>query len=274
MDEETDAINVPSVGDRLRAAREEKGVSLEEIASETRIPLRHLENLESAEWDKLPAPTYTIGFAKAYAGAVGLDRAEIGEQLRGEMGGYRNDTATVEHFEPTDPARTMPRWLVIGAIVAILLVVLVFTWLRNSSLDEEPDIPEPTEAEAPATAPPGPGSPAAVTNQIAANASGPVVLTATEPAWIQVRDQGRTLFEGILNTGQTYQVPPTATSPVLKAGKPEALRITVGNAVAPPVGPAGQVTSNVSLQPADLLRTEQPQAQPQQGQQAQNSLAQ
>lgn len=273
MDEETDAIDVSPVGERLRSAREEKGVSLEEIASETRIPLRHLENLEAGEWDKLPAPTYTIGFAKAYASAVGLDRAEIGEQLRTEMGGYRNDTATVEHFEPTDPARTMPRWLVIGAIVAILLVVLVFTWLRNSSLEEEPEIPEQPVAEAPNTAP-APGSPAAVTNQISANANGPVVLAATEPAWIQVQDQGRTLFEGILNTGQTYQVPPTATAPVLKAGKPEALRITVGDAVAPPVGPAGQVTSNVSLQPADLMRTENSQAQPQQGQQAQNTLVQ
>lgn len=274
MDEETDAVDVPSVGERLRVAREEKGVSLEEIASETRIPLRHLENLESAEWDKLPAPTYTIGFAKAYATAVGLDRAEIGEQLREEMGGYRSDTATVENFEPTDPARTMPRWLVIGAIVAILLVVLLFTWMRDSSLDEEPDIPEQTQAEAPETGAPVPGSPAAGSDQVAANANGPVVLTATEPAWIQVRDGGSTLFEGILNTGQTYQVPPTATSPVLKAGKPEALRITVGNAVAPPVGPAGQVTSNVSLQPADLLRTGQPQAETQPGQQAQNSLAQ
>jgi len=41
---------------------------------------------------------------------------------------------------------------------------------------------------------------------------------------------------------------------VLRAGAPEALRVTVGNAVAPPVGPAGQVTSNVSLKPADLMR--------------------
>lgn len=274
MEEETGTIDVPPAGERLRAAREEKGVSLEEIASETRIPLRHLENLETGDWDRLPAPTYTIGFAKSYAGAVGLDPGEIGEQLRNEMGGYRSNTATVEHFEPVDPARTMPRWLVLGAIVAIVLVVLVFTWIRNSALDEEPEIPEQTIAERPETAaPPVAGSPAAA-NGISTNPNGPVVLTATEPAWIQVRDQGRTLFEGILNTGQTYQVPPTATSPVLKAGKPEALRVTVGNEVAPPVGPAGQVTSNVSLQPADLMRTEEAQGQPQQGQQPQNSLAQ
>jgi hypothetical protein len=49
-------------------------------------------------------------------------------------------------------------------------------------------------------------------------------------------------------------VPPTAVAPVLKAGAPEALRITVGSAVAPPVGPAGKVAANVSLLPADLMK--------------------
>jgi hypothetical protein len=41
---------------------------------------------------------------------------------------------------------------------------------------------------------------------------------------------------------------------MLRVGAPEAVRINVGNAVAPPVGPPGQVTSNVSLKPADLMR--------------------
>ena len=45
---------------------------------------------------------------------------------------------------------------------------------------------------------------------------------------------------GMLQPGQTYTVPATATAPLLKAGKPEALKVTVGSAVAPPVGPAGQ----------------------------------
>jgi hypothetical protein len=68
-----------------------------------------------------------------------------------------------------------------------------------------------------------------------------------------VTDQGKTLFAGELAPGQTYEVPATATAPLLKAGKPEALQVKVGAAVAPPVGPAGKVASNVSLKPADLM---------------------
>ena len=268
MEEETAATDYPSVGAQLRAAREEKGFSLEDIAAETRIPRRHLESLENSDWERLPAPTYTMGFAKSYASAVGLDRNEIGDQLRSEMGGFRSDTSTIEHFEPVDPARTMPRWLVASAVAAILVVVLVFTWIRNQSLTEA-EVVEPTVAEQPAQR-----APQAATQQAAepAAAQGPVVLTATSEAWIRVTDQGRTLFEGILQPGQRYEVPPTATAPLLRAGAPEALRISVGNAMAPPVGPAGQVTSNVSLLPADLMRG--PAAQQTAPSQPQNSLAQ
>lgn len=252
MNEETVAADYPSVGERLRAAREEKGFSLEDIAAETRIPRRHLQSLEEADWDRLPAPTYSIGFAKSYASAVGLDRMEIGDQLRAEMGGYRGDTATIDHFEPVDPARTMPKWLVLSALAGIVVVILIFTWIRNQSLEPAP-VSEPATAEQPAQAPVGaPMTPPAA--QPSAPAQGPVVLTATAPAWIQVKDQGKTLFEGLLQPGQTYQVPPTAIAPTLKAGAPQALRVNVGTAVAPPVGPAGQVASNVSLKPADLMR--------------------
>jgi cytoskeleton protein RodZ len=271
MDEEIESTELPTVGERLRAAREEKGFSLEDIASETRIPLRHLESLESADWDRLPAPTYTLGFARSYASAVGLDRTEIGDQLRAEMGGHRNDSSTVEHFEPADPARAMPRWLVLSAIAAIIVVVIFFTWMRSRSLTEESPPPASTQEvaqQAPATAPTAaPAQPTA--------AQGPVVLTASAPAWVRVTDQGKTLFEGMLQPGKDYQVPQTATAPLLRAGAPEALRIMVGQAVAPPVGPAGQVTSNVSLLPADLMRGPAPASpQPQPGAPTQNSLAQ
>jgi cytoskeletal protein RodZ len=247
-EEQVETGGSPTVGERLRAAREEKKLSLEDIAAQTRIPLRHLESIEGADWDSLPAPTYTVGFAKSYAGAVGLDRTEIGEQLREEMGGQRFATTQAEVFEAADPARTMPKSLVIGAVAAVILLIVVMSWLNRRSLDQ-------TEAPPPAvTAPaqtPRPTAPAPVQP---ATAQGPVVLTATGPAWIQVKDGGKTLFEGQLTPGQTYAVPATAIAPVLKAGAPEALKITVGNAVAPPVGPAGRVTSNVSLKPADLMR--------------------
>ena len=145
MDEALVESDLPTVGERLRAAREEKKLNLEDIAAQTRIPLRHLESIEAADWDHLPAPTYTVGFAKSYATSVGLDRTEIGEQLREEMGGQRFATSQTEVLEAADPARTMPKWLVFGAIAAVILLIVVMSWLNRRSLDQT-DEPAPPVA--------------------------------------------------------------------------------------------------------------------------------
>ncbi|HZU52173.1 MAG TPA: RodZ domain-containing protein [Sphingomicrobium sp.] len=244
------------VGERLRAAREQKGLSLEDVAAQTRIPRRHLESIENAEWDSLPAPTYTIGFAKSYASAVGLDRAEIGDQLREEMGGQRFASTSADVFEPADPRRTMPKGLVIGAIIAVVLLVVVMSWLNKRSLET----PESGSGSGAAQiAAPVVAAPAAPITRVApakpATPQGPVVLTATDAVWLQVSQKGGpTLYSGTLQPNQSYTVPATATAPVLKTGKPEALKITVGNETAPAVGPAATTVSNVSLLPADLMK--------------------
>ncbi|MEO8454245.1 MAG: helix-turn-helix domain-containing protein [Sphingomicrobium sp.] len=252
MDEDLVEEDIPTVGERLRAAREGKGLSLEDIAAQTRIPRRHLESIENADWDALPAPTYTTGFAKSYASAVGLDRTEIGDQLRAEMGGQRFSANTAEVFEAADPARTMPKWLVLAAVGAVIVLVVVMSWLNSRSLDQ----PEETSTNAPAPAAAAPAqTPQAATAAPAQAAEGQVVLTAVAAVWLQVSDKGgASLFSGMLQPGQTYAVPPTATAPVLKTGKPEALRINVGNTIAPPVGPPATTVTNVSLLPADLLK--------------------
>jgi hypothetical protein len=182
---------------------------------------------------------------------VGLDRTEIGEQLRGEMGGARASAGDSEVFEAADPARTMPKWLVLGAIAAVILLVVVLTWLNNRSLSDsdEPQVAAPQEqagGSAPATAP------------TPAPAQGPVVITANEPVWLQVYEKGgATIFQGELAAGQRFDVPPGASAPMLRTGKPQALRISVGTADAPPVGPPATTVRDVSLLGPDLMRAGQ-----------------
>lgn len=247
--DETETEDVVTVGQRLREAREAKGLSVEDIAAQTRIPTRHLTSLEQSDWDRLPAATYSIGFAKNYAGVVGLDRNEIGEQLRAEMGGTRLAMAHPEVFEAADPARTMPMGLVIGALVVLALVVLALSWLSNRSMQPDQPVAETNAVEPPAAAPaPAPAVPAPA-------ASGPVTLMATDAVWIEVKDSTTVLKQGQLAPGETYAVPANAVAPVLTTGKPEGLRVTVGNTQAPPVGEPGKTVSGVSLKAADLMRS-------------------
>jgi cytoskeleton protein RodZ len=87
--------------------------------------------------------------------------------------------------------------------------------------------------------------------------SGPVVLTALQPVWLQIYERGGdTLFQGELTAGKTFEVPATARAPLLRTGRPEALKITVGPTVAPAVGDAGKSVADVSLLGDDLLGRE------------------
>jgi len=246
--DETEPAEVVTAGQRLREAREAKGIAIEEIAAQTRIPTRHLASLETGDWDKLPAATYSIGFAKNYASAVGLDRNEIGDQLRSEMGGSRPVFATPEVYEAADPARTMPKGLVFGALGLLVLVVLALMWVNNRSLEPDPVVTEAGNVEAPAETPLVAAQPAPPA------AAGPVVLTATDAVWLEIKDGSTVLKQGLLERGQSFEIPASATAPVLTTGKPEALSISVGSQQVPAVGQPGRTVSGVSLKAADLMR--------------------
>lgn len=61
------------LGQILRQARENKGLSLEEAHEETRINVQYLEALENGEYSVLPSSTHTRGFLRNYARFLGLD---------------------------------------------------------------------------------------------------------------------------------------------------------------------------------------------------------
>jgi transcriptional regulator with XRE-family HTH domain len=64
-------------GKLLRDARQGRGLSPEQLAAETHIPLNHLEALEAGQLHAIPAGLYRRAEARAYAEAVGLDPALV-----------------------------------------------------------------------------------------------------------------------------------------------------------------------------------------------------
>ena len=239
------AVDPLPVGERLRQAREELGLPLEDVATQTRVPLRHLEALEHSDWSNLPAPTYSIGFAKSYAECVGLDRQEIGDELRVELGGGRRVAVGTDTLQATDPARVPPRTLAIVAGLVALGLLAGYGYHRTVALgDVQPQI----VADEPASRS-GQAVPA-----VAPVATGPVVITANDAVWIKVYERGgKSIYETTLAAGQSYEVPATATDPLLRTGRADLLRVSVGTADAPPVGPPNTLVKDVSLKAAMLM---------------------
>ncbi|MBN8832491.1 MAG: helix-turn-helix domain-containing protein [Sphingomonadales bacterium] len=107
----------------MRRAREAAGLSLDDLAARTRVPMRHLAALEAGEYQALPGTTYAAGFSRAFARAVGLDETALVAKVRAEidaMGGVGQGPHEIE--EPVDPSSVPPRIL---AWVAAALVVLL-----------------------------------------------------------------------------------------------------------------------------------------------------
>lgn len=62
----------PTVGARLKAARRQRGLTLDEVATALRIPVRQLQSLEKEELKVFTAEVYARGVFRAYARYVGI----------------------------------------------------------------------------------------------------------------------------------------------------------------------------------------------------------
>jgi cytoskeleton protein RodZ len=247
-----------SIGERLRLAREERGMALEDVANQTRIPIRHLQHIEQEQWDALPGVTYCVGFARAYANIIGLDGAEIGRELRDRLGGTMTRAPAPQYYEPADPSRVPPRSLaLIAGIIAVVGIVLYLLW-RSSLGDGEESAPV-AAATPEATAPAAPAPAAQPAAQPAAVAGQAVTLTATQEVWLRISDSsgGPALFSGIMAAGQTFQVPATAQNPVIRTGRPQVLRVTIGTRDIGPLEPVERTIDDVSLRPEALVARQQ-----------------
>jgi cytoskeletal protein RodZ len=71
-----------SLGQSLRDEREARGISLEEIASSTKIVPRYLQALEADRLDLMPGGFFIKGIIRTYAKAVGLDPEAVLERYR------------------------------------------------------------------------------------------------------------------------------------------------------------------------------------------------
>src|SRR5436189_3281210 len=65
-----------TLGEKLREAREERGISISEVAEQTRISPMYIESIEKDNYKPLPGGICNKGFVKSYAKYVGIDEQE------------------------------------------------------------------------------------------------------------------------------------------------------------------------------------------------------
>lgn len=268
MDETEEVIETPTapqegVGSQLRAAREARGLTLEQVAAQTRIPQRHLKAIEEGDFSELPGRTYAVGFSRTYAKTVELDqddvvalvRAELDEQMDEED--YRPAT-----FEPGDPARVPSRglgWFALFALVLLIAGGFFFFRAIFSPAGELPSLAEQERAEQAAAR----RAAAARAQEQQAGApidpAGQVVFTSLlEGTWVKFYDaNGRQLMQKEMAKGERYAIPADAQGPQLWTGRPYALSITIGGRQVPKLTEEDTVVKDVPVSAEALLARQQ-----------------
>lgn len=123
-----------SVGSWLRQARQQQGLTLDNVARSTRISHHQLESLEQGRYEELPGEVYARGFVRSYARAVGLDDNAALVQFSSER---RSRTTTLHPAKNSVTKKSRPVGLLVACSVFLLLLAvatLAITRPRTSNV--------------------------------------------------------------------------------------------------------------------------------------------
>lgn len=138
-----------TIGEVLRLARINQGLSLDELQKKTEIQLDMLEAMEADDFDQLPSPFYTRSFLKKYAWAVELDDQIVLDAYdSGSMITY--EEVDVDEDELTGRRRSskkkkkktsfLPLFYFILFALSILIFVTYYVWNYIQTQPEEPSL--------------------------------------------------------------------------------------------------------------------------------------
>jgi len=117
-----------SLGQYFRRGREEKGWTLEEAASKTRILPQYLQAVEDDNYEQLPAEVFAKGFIRSYARSLGLNETEVLSKFN-ESGGLfyalRDEREQLQQHIREEARRKKANKLIVAGMVGLALVVLL-----------------------------------------------------------------------------------------------------------------------------------------------------
>ncbi len=142
------------LGNKLKEAREAKGLSLDDLQSITKIQKRYLQGIEEGNYSMMPGKFYVRAFIKQYAEAVGINQGELFETFKQEIPSAY-DEQVPEQLSRVQTNKTIPRGnskildflpkILIGVFVIGAAAVLYYFLPQNGDVDDKNQASEKTE---------------------------------------------------------------------------------------------------------------------------------
>jgi cytoskeleton protein RodZ len=117
-------------GCRMRHIREERGVSLRQIAQTTKLSVSALEALERNDISRLPGGIFSRAFVRSYAAEIGVDPEQTVRDFLSQFP-HESVTGGSSHADERPPGgHLFARVMMIAATAAVVAVVILFWSLR------------------------------------------------------------------------------------------------------------------------------------------------
>ncbi len=219
----------PSIGEALSRARQDAGLTTQQVAETTRIRRALVEAIERDDFSMCGGDVYARGHITTLARTIGVDPAPLLADFAASHREPASSAAAVFELEHSSRAeRRGPNWsAAMGVALAVVVGVVGFQVVTNRSdapVEARPSPSAPAESptatpqpSAPATPSPSPTDAIAV---VPAPSGVTVVLTvAGGKSWVSATQGAEQVFSGLLDDGteRTFS-------------DPERVKLTIGNA--------------------------------------------
>jgi len=267
------------IGAKLKQAREQQGLSKEQVLKELKFNASFLDALESGRWSEMPGEVYALGFLRQYAEMLNLDFHDDIERIKSNH--YELTTPLTYPDAPISPNRT---WAVGAALLFVLGFLLsnlfdlggreaTTTHINEPSTPEESvsmPLPTPssetlvaaqqndstnkassgsnhheTQPSTPLMQNPHPTVPEKQQEEAAHTLHAYTFKAVSDDVWLQIFEQENEADEpvlkreALLRRGQSFSLD-TSNPLLLTAGKPTALEVRKDGHIIYQVGSLGE----------------------------------
>ncbi|HEY9202647.1 MAG TPA: RodZ domain-containing protein [Gammaproteobacteria bacterium] len=268
-DTEASVFHDPDFARPLRQAREQAGLSVQQVASQLLLAVDIIEAIEKADMERLPSSTFVVGYIRSYAKILNVPADEVIEAYNALVPPPTESVSTQSPFAEAETVKSNKQPLLAYTIIAIVVAALLW-WALNPPLKTEQSAdtqqasefsaqvesfasdatpqeftaPAPTEDTAPVedtVEPVDSADPEPVVQQessqqdtlqgLDAPLFDELILTGVAESWAEVVDaNGDRLFYQLINNGEEVKLSGQAPFDVFLGNAP-VIRIEVNNSL-------------------------------------------
>jgi len=192
----------------LKALRERKGLTLEEVHRVTKISMVNLRAMEEGDFGRLPPPVYTRAYFRAYASLLEEDEKKLLAPYEAYLMGREKQEKELLLSIPQKKPLISQRAIILISLSVLLIIVLFFVVNRSYFKEPELVVPQLTKPEVTKSVLPAPAPAVKVEEKKGLEAEkkgNRLVIIAHEKTWLRIREDEGPPYEVLMKKGEKLE---------------------------------------------------------------------